>query len=129
MVKMILMYTAQQLNGFNMFEQGAGQLNIEGAVRLAKLVRTDLTWSMTAVGEPLLISNDLPTPVSSIAGYTFAWSQGANIGQAYVTGTDLIARFQKIYGMSVLLSDGVLLGNSALLGDSSKLSLWVWLGD
>jgi serine protease AprX len=29
MVKMILMYTAQPLAGYNMFEQGAGQLNIE----------------------------------------------------------------------------------------------------
>ena len=34
MTKMILMYTAQQLAGFNMLEQGAGELNIDGAVRL-----------------------------------------------------------------------------------------------
>ena len=33
---MILMYTAQQLPNFNMFEQGAGQLNVDGAVRLAR---------------------------------------------------------------------------------------------
>ncbi|HEX8685158.1 MAG TPA: S8 family serine peptidase, partial [Pyrinomonadaceae bacterium] len=39
MVKMILMYTAQPLAGFNMLEQGAGELNVEGAVRLARLVR------------------------------------------------------------------------------------------
>src|SRR6185295_16274968 len=32
MVKAILMYTAQPLPGFNMFEQGAGELNLEGAV-------------------------------------------------------------------------------------------------
>ena len=43
MVKMILMYTAQQLPNSNMLEQGAGQLNIEGAIRLAKLVRQNLT--------------------------------------------------------------------------------------
>ena len=53
MVKMILMYTAQPLAGANMFEQGAGEINIEGAVRLAKLVRTDLP-SPTALGAPLL---------------------------------------------------------------------------
>ena len=35
MVKMLLEYTAQPLAGFNMFEQGAGELNIEGAVRVA----------------------------------------------------------------------------------------------
>ena len=37
MVKMILMYTAQPIAGFNHLEQGAGQVNIEGAVRFAKL--------------------------------------------------------------------------------------------
>src|SRR4029079_4332125 len=42
LVKAILMYTAQPLAGHNAFEQGAGQLNIEGAVRLANLIRTDL---------------------------------------------------------------------------------------
>ncbi|HVG38330.1 MAG TPA: S8 family peptidase, partial [Pyrinomonadaceae bacterium] len=55
LVKMILMYTAQPLAGFNMFEQGAGQLNIEGAVRLAKVVRTDLS-PYSSAGAPLLTS-------------------------------------------------------------------------
>jgi hypothetical protein len=45
MVKMILQYTAQPLVGFNHLQQGAGQLNVEGAIRLAKLVRQDLTDS------------------------------------------------------------------------------------
>ena len=49
MVKMILQYTAQPLKGFNTYEQGAGQLNIDGAVQLAKLIRTDLT-NQTALG-------------------------------------------------------------------------------
>src|ERR1051325_2602378 len=48
LVKALLMYTAQPLAGFNMFEQGAGELNIEGAVRLAKLVRTDLSATTRA---------------------------------------------------------------------------------
>src|ERR1035437_174315 len=61
MLKMILMYTAQQLAGYNTFEQGAGQLNIEGAVRLAKLVRTDL-MSTTLLGSSLLTTSTLPTP-------------------------------------------------------------------
>src|SRR5678816_1833776 len=60
LVKMILMYTAQPLNGYNMLEQGAGQLNIEGAIRLAKLVRTDLSNS-TPAGSNLLITT---VPVS-----------------------------------------------------------------
>src|SRR5205807_5298452 len=71
-VKMILMYTAQQLAGFNTFEQGAGQLNIEGAVRLAKLVRTDLL-STTLLGSPLLTTSTLPTPHTTIGGQQFTW--------------------------------------------------------
>src|SRR4030095_12337035 len=43
LVKALLMYTAQPLAGYNTFEQGAGELNIAGAVQLAQLVRTDLT--------------------------------------------------------------------------------------
>jgi serine protease AprX len=65
MVKMILMYTAQPLAGYNMFEQGAGQLNIEGAIRLAKLVRTDLT-NATLLGTRLLITTTPPSPYTSI---------------------------------------------------------------
>ena len=36
LIKAILMYTAQPLAGFNTFEQGAGQINIEGAVRTSQ---------------------------------------------------------------------------------------------
>ncbi|HEX7956875.1 MAG TPA: S8 family peptidase, partial [Pyrinomonadaceae bacterium] len=39
MVKALLTYTAQPLAGFNQLEQGAGQLNVEGAVRVAALTR------------------------------------------------------------------------------------------
>ena len=47
LVKMILMYTAQPLAGFNTFEQGAGQLNVLGAVQFAQKVRADF------LGQPL----------------------------------------------------------------------------
>src|ERR1044071_1262794 len=53
LVKALLMYTAQPLAGYNMFEQGAGELNIAGAVQLARAVRTDLS-ATTPVGSPLL---------------------------------------------------------------------------
>src|SRR5439155_24489568 len=68
MVKMILMYTAQQLRNFNALEQGAGQLNIEGAVRLAKLVRQDLT-ATPAIGSSLL-TGSAPTAQSTMDGTT-----------------------------------------------------------
>src|ERR1041384_2449403 len=56
LVKALPMYTAQPLAGFNFFEQGMGELNVEGAVRLARLVRTDLS-SSTTLGAPLLASS------------------------------------------------------------------------
>src|SRR5207248_3176989 len=42
LIKAILMYTAQPLSGFNMLEKGTGEINIEGAVRIARVVRTNL---------------------------------------------------------------------------------------
>src|SRR5205085_8468476 len=66
MVKMILMYTAQPLANFNMLEQGTGEVNIEGAVRLARLVRPDIT-ALTPVGAPLLTGAP-PSQQSTIAG-------------------------------------------------------------
>ena len=60
------MYTAQPLAGFNMLEQGAGQMNTAGAVQLAELVRTDLS-ATTAVGSPLLTVSVPPAPQTTIA--------------------------------------------------------------
>ncbi|HEX8686816.1 MAG TPA: S8 family peptidase, partial [Pyrinomonadaceae bacterium] len=64
LVKAILMYTAQPLSGFNMLEQGAGEVNVEGAVRLARLVRTDIS-TRTKAGDPLLTAA-MPAPASTI---------------------------------------------------------------
>src|SRR5205823_5215804 len=74
MCKALLMYTAQPLAGFNTLEQGAGELNVDGAVRLAKLVRNDPALLRTN-GAPLLTSAP-PAPQTTIAGQTFTWAQG-----------------------------------------------------
>jgi len=89
MVKAILMYTAQPLARFNMLEQGAGEVNLEGAARVAKLVRTDLSRNMK-VGSSLLTTSNLPSPVTTIGGQTFQWSQGIVMNQNYVTGVALM---------------------------------------
>ena len=86
LVKALLTYTAQPLSGFNMFEQGAGQINIQGAVDLARLVRTDLTVA-TPLGDQLLTTNDLPAPETTIAGHTFTWSRGIILNHTYATGS------------------------------------------
>src|SRR6266567_1744564 len=92
LIKMILMYTAQPLAGFNTLEQGAGEINMDGAMRLARLVRTDLGTSKP-VGASLLSTTTLPVPQSTIAGTTFSWSQGIILGQHFAKGTSLIAKY------------------------------------
>ncbi|MCA1558153.1 MAG: S8 family peptidase, partial [Acidobacteria bacterium] len=108
MIKAILMYTAQPLAGYNMLEQGAGQINLEGAVRLAKLVRSDLIFNtglMVSLGDPLLTAS-APAPQTTIAGQTFTWSQGVIFSHTYGTGDELITRYQKVYATGILLGDG-----------------------
>jgi len=128
MVKAILMYTSQPLAGYNMFEQGSGELNVEGAVRLARLVRTDITKS-TSVGAPLLITQNTPEPRSTIAGYNFSWAQGLMLNYTYATGFNLIALYQRIYDTGVLLSDGVLIADGVIAGDTNMLTSGIGLGD
>ena len=53
LAKVLLQYTATPLSGYNMLEQGAGQLNVAGALKIADLVRRDLS-ATTTVGSPLL---------------------------------------------------------------------------
>src|SRR5205814_7370558 len=92
MVKLLLMYTAQPIASCNMLEQGAGEINIEGAVRLARMMRTDLTQG-TPVGTPLLTSGLPPVPQTTIAGQTFNWSQGIVFKYDFATGVELITRY------------------------------------
>jgi subtilisin family serine protease len=127
LVKMILMYTAQPLAGFNQFEQGAGQLNVEGAVRLARLVRTDLTNS-TPVGSPLL-SGPAPAPWTTLAGHTFGWSQGLIMDQTFASGPNLMTKYQGVYGTGVLLTDGTFEADGVLLTDGVLMSDGVLLSD
>ena len=108
LVKMILMYTAQPISGFNTFEQGAGELNIAGAVALAKIVRTDLRGLTTPAVGWALLTQSAPNPQSNIANYTFAWSQGLVLNHVTATGTDLINKYQKVYGTGYLLGNGVI---------------------
>ena len=128
LVKAILMYTAQPLAGYDTFEQGTGELNVEGAVRLAKLVRTDLT-NNTPLGAPLLVTATPPTPQTTIAGHTFTWAQGILLDYTYATGVELITKYQKVYGLGRLLGDGVVTSNGLLLGNWLLMSSGMLLGN
>lgn len=118
MVKMILEYTAQPLRGFNMLEQGAGELNVEGAIRLSKLVRQNLPL-LPLLGDSLLTTATLPTMSSTIGGTTFQWSGGIMVDKGYVTGTNLISKYQKVYGQGLLMSDDLLMSDGLLMSDAT----------
>jgi len=127
LVKALLMYSAQQLAGFNHFEQGAGQLNVEGAMRLARLVRADLPAS-TPVGSPLLTAA-APAPQTTIAGYTFPWAQGVVMDHTFATGASLVNRYQKVYALGTLIADGTVESGGTLIADAALMSSGVSLGD
>ena len=138
MVKAILMYTAQPLAGHNAFEQGAGQLNIEGAVRLAKLFRTDLPqyWNPSVLNVTMPLGTTLlksgataPTPTTTIAGYTFDWSKTLVLDYGTASGTDLITKYQKVYGTGCMLSDGTTEGSGVVMSDLTMLTLGVVMSD
>jgi serine protease AprX len=128
LVKVILMYTAQPLAGFNTLEQGAGELNIEGAVRLARLVRTDFGASKP-VGAPLLTTPVLPIPQTTIAGYTFKWSQGILLGQHWAKGTSLITKYQPVYALGTIVSDGTVVSDGTIISDGVTISDGVIITD
>jgi subtilisin family serine protease len=136
MVKMVLMYTAQQLAGANTLEQGAGEINVEGAVRLAKLLRSDLPAG-TAVGTPFL-RGPAPAPRTAIsyegadgrtASTSFAWAQGVILNHTYAAGGELITAYQGIYGSGVMFGDGVTVSDGVVFSDRALLSSGVVFGD
>jgi subtilisin family serine protease len=91
MVKAFMEYTAQKLDGFGVLDQGAGEVNIEGAMRLAQLTRQDLA-SPVQVGMPLLTGP--VTASSSFSGSSFSWSGMILRKFNTMSGTALITRFQ-----------------------------------
>jgi hypothetical protein len=137
LVKAILQYTAQHLRFYNLLEQGAGELNADGALRLAAAINTTLP---TTVGSTLLVTS-MPTEQSVVAGETFPW-----FGQIYgaynhiLSGSVLFQKYQQLYATGFcwvgnrltmngqpmtnghLLSNGVNLADGFLLSDGMLLS-------
>ena len=104
-VKSILMYSAQQLPGFNTLEQGAGQLNAHGAVSLAKLARTDL--SKLKQGDTMLRSSLPSVQASLIAGKNAYWSQAVIHRYGFFHGPKLMTNWQGMYRQGALPTDAV----------------------
>src|SRR5262249_58244302 len=102
-------------------EQGAGEVNIEGAVRLARAIRSNLV-SSKPVGGALLKTSTPPTPTSTICGYTFNWSQGIILGRHWARGTSLITRYQPVYALGAIVSDTVDISGGVLFSDARVYS-------
>ncbi|PYS95742.1 MAG: hypothetical protein DMF65_13830, partial [Acidobacteria bacterium] len=51
------------------------------------------------------------------------------MGQTYATGVDLITKYQKIYGLGVVIGDGVTISEGVVIGDSTMFSYGVVIGD
>ncbi|MES1161941.1 MAG: S8 family serine peptidase, partial [Rhizobacter sp.] len=109
LVKAILQYTAQPLSGANLLQQGAGMLNVDGAVAMAKALRNDMTQRLALgamnVGDSLQFSPGaaLPAPQSTINGKTFKWSQIVFAGgNRVLTGSALFTKWQGFYDPRVL---------------------------
>ena len=125
LLKAILMYTAQPVPGSNTFEQGAGELNVEGAIRLARLVRPDLT-SFTSLGEPLL-TDSMPVEQTTVNGETFSWARGIILNHTFATGAELATRYQRTYATGRILGDGVIESSSNQVIDSMTMTNGVLL--
>ncbi len=52
LIKAILQYSAQPLPGANLLQQGAGLLNVDGAVKLAQALRTDIDTAVEPAPSP-----------------------------------------------------------------------------
>jgi subtilisin family serine protease len=102
LIKAILMYSAQPLRNFNTFEQGAGLLNTDGAVRLARLVKTTLP---TTNGNALLKSALPTSQTSSIAGQTVYWGKGIITNHVFLYGNDLMNKWQGMYASGIIMGD------------------------
>jgi serine protease AprX len=102
-VKAILMYSAQMMDGPDLFEQGAGMLNVDGAVRLAKGMSR---YASSLPPGATLMSAGLPNPQSLIAGETCLWGQSLIWGGGMLRGDAALTTQQLAYAQSLIWGIG-----------------------
>ncbi|HEX8561111.1 MAG TPA: S8 family serine peptidase [Pyrinomonadaceae bacterium] len=128
MARTLLQYTATPLKGFSLLEQGAGELNVAGATRLAELVRRDLDPASAAVGAPLLTAA-LPAAQTYISDRNYVWAQGVTFDFTYGTGAELVTKFQEGYRpTNHINNDCVVRSDGVVVRDAAKLTAGVLLG-
>src|SRR5258706_12381213 len=103
LIKAILQYTAQPIAGASLGQQGAGLLKVEGAVRLAKSLRTDIASAIAAgtirPGDNLLAPGQLLASSGSwIQSEYVGWSGLVTAGGSHLlSGPLLFQQFQGFY--------------------------------
>lgn len=119
LIKTILMYSAQPLKNYTTLEQGAGELNIDGAVRIARLVKTTMP---TTNGAALLNASLPASQTSLISGQTIYWGKGIITNFGFLYGNDLMNKWQGMYASGVLVSDSTPISGSNLTKSSTLTS-------
>jgi hypothetical protein len=93
------------MDGPDLFEQGAGMLNVEGAVRLSRSI-SRIAY-MLPPGATLASYGTLPAPaLTNVAGEICAWSQGLIWGGGMMRGEAILTTQQVAYAQSLIWGVG-----------------------
>jgi serine protease AprX len=118
-VKGILQYTSQKVRGLDVMTQGAGEVNIAGAVRFAKLVSTN-----ASVGKRWTKGSRKPVQADLLFGQAALW------GKAIVWGDKVKASNNSIFMKMAQWDDNIVWGYMAdnivwsMLADNIVWSMW-----
>ena len=116
MIKMLLQYTARPVAGANTLEQGAGELNMDGAVRLARSLRTDVDFETAANGSSIMPSGStMPETSSTVGEDTFTWAQMVTGNHTTINGANLATQFQTVYKRANTFGSGVTFSNGRVV--------------
>jgi serine protease AprX len=98
-VKGIIQFTSQRLRNIDVMSQGAGEVNVAGAVRFAKMVYAD-----QAYGKRWIRGSRKPIAADLLFGETAYW------GRALIWGQDVKASSNALYVRSNLWDDNIVWG-------------------
>jgi len=85
---------------FDALSQGTGQIQVAGAVALARVINTD-----APLGSPWLSSSVTPSTV--IGSQSYAWSQSMIWGNRRVAGKNLLAEQRPAWGLGIVWGEGL----------------------
>ena len=113
--KAILMYTAERKQE-SILAQGAGHLNVDGAVRLAYAI-SPYSGNL-ATGTQWIASPSSITPYSTIGGVGIMWGEGIMWGDGIMWGEGIMWGDGIMWGEGIMWGDGIMWGEGIMWGDS-----------